>query len=345
MRRFLVVLLSLAFATSAGAQEEPAPAKLFKPYDFRVRDFTLQERNGDDFSPHELRGKIWVAHFFYPGCTGPCTKTTPAMKRLQELYRGKSDVRLVSIALNDDTLETLKDYAVAQNAEPGQWLFLTGPSDKVHGIVRTVFWNFAGRSKDPTPGSEIAHSSYLVLIDGEGSAVGYLEGTDKGAADALKEEIDRLRIRQRQTQRIPITGADLPWFNALLNSTCAVLLLLGWIAIRLRYETMHKILMLLALAVSMAFLSSYLFYHFAVMQMEPMRFQGTGGARIAYHAILLSHTILAIVVAPLALFITVQGLRDARLIHRKVARWTLPIWLYVSVTGVAVYWMLYRVEW
>jgi uncharacterized membrane protein YozB (DUF420 family) len=154
-----------------------------------------------------------------------------------------------------------------------------------------------------------------------------------------------LRSRRRLQERIPVTGADLPWFNAILNSTCTILLLLGWIAIRLRYETLHKIAMLLALAVSMVFLASYLFYHFAVMEMEPTRFRGEGTARYIYFAILLSHTILAIVVAPLALFIAVQGLRDARLLHKKVARWTLPIWLYVSVTGVVVYWMLYRVEW
>jgi uncharacterized membrane protein YozB (DUF420 family) len=102
--------------------------------------------------------------------------------------------------------------------------------------------------------------------------------------------------------------------------------------------------MLLALAVSMIFLASYLFYHFVVLEMESMRFQGEGPIRYVYFAILLSHTILAMVVAPLALTITVQGLRDARLIHRKLAKWTLPIWLYVSVTGVIVYWMLYRMQ-
>jgi putative membrane protein len=122
-------------------------------------------------------------------------------------------------------------------------------------------------------------------------------------------------------------------------------LLLGWIAIRMRYEIIHKILMLLALAVSMVFLASYLYYHFVVMEMAPTRFRGEGPIRQVYFVILLSHTILAIAVAPMAIYITVQGLRNALAAHVKLARWTLPLWLYVSVTGVVVYWMLYRVEW
>src|ERR1051325_9302901 len=165
------------------------------------------------------------------------------------------------------------------------------------------------------------------------------------APAAFAQESESERVRRRLEQPIPITGAMLPAFNAILNSTCAALLVLGWIAIRLRYETLHKIIMLLALATSMIFLASYLFYHFVVMEMEPMRFRGAGWPRWLYYALLLSHTGLAIVVAPLALTIAVHGLRDARAIHVRLARWTLPIWLYVSITGVAVYWMLYRVEW
>jgi uncharacterized membrane protein YozB (DUF420 family)/cytochrome oxidase Cu insertion factor (SCO1/SenC/PrrC family) len=340
MVRLVAIFLLFIAPLLAAAQEKP-----FKPYAFEVRDFTLQEAAGNDFRPRDLRGKIWVAHFFFPGCTEVCTKTTPNMKRLQDHYRGKLDVRLVSIALNNDTLDTLQRYAEAQNAEPGQWLFLTGPDEKVHGIVQTSFWVTAVRQKNAKPGSEVSHSDALFLIDHEGNAVGYVEGSAETASETLKTEIDRLRVRRRLESRIPVTGADLPWFNALLNSSCTVLLLLGWIAIRLRYETLHKVLMLLALAVSAVFLASYLFYHFVVMEMEPTRFAGTGAARYVYLAILLSHTVLAIVVAPLALTIAAQGLRDARRIHVKLARWTLPMWLYVSVTGVVVYWMLYRIEW
>ena len=207
--------------------------------------------------------------------------------------------------------------------------------------MQKSFFNIAFRNEKPTPGNEVSHSSHLVLIDPNGLIAGFVEGDSSYAVDVLKNRIERLRL----AQRIPITGAALPWFNAQLNATCTVLLLLGWIAIRMRFVTLHKILMLLALLVSAIFLSSYLFYHFVVLGAEPMRFRGEGAIRYVYFSILLTHTVLAIAVAPLAIFTTVQGLRNALAQHVKIARWTLPIWLYVSVTGVVVYWMLYRVEW
>jgi putative membrane protein len=164
-----------------------------------------------------------------------------------------------------------------------------------------------------------------------------VDGTSDDAADIMASEIDKLRMRQP----IPVAAADLPRFNATLNASCTVLLLLGWIAVRMRWLTVHKILMLLALATSAVFLASYLFYHFAVMHMEPTRYRGEGPLRYVYFGVLLTHTVLAVFVAPLAIYITVQGLRNALVQHMRVARWTLPIWLYVSVTGVVVYWMLY----
>jgi uncharacterized membrane protein YozB (DUF420 family) len=122
----------------------------------------------------------------------------------------------------------------------------------------------------------------------------------------------------------------------------ALLLSIGYLAIRRRWLTFHKTCMLMALGVSVLFLASYLYYHFAVKKGEPTPFTGTGWIRPVYFTVLLSHTILAAVVAPLALFTAYQGLRDHLARHMRVARWTLPLWLYVSVTGVMVYWMLYR---
>jgi uncharacterized membrane protein YozB (DUF420 family) len=134
---------------------------------------------------------------------------------------------------------------------------------------------------------------------------------------------------------------DLPAFNAFLNSTSAVLLIVGYSAIRRRRVGLHKTCMLTALGVSTLFLASYLYYHFAVKRGEPTSFPGEGLVRLVYFAVLLSHTVLAVVAAPLALFTAYQGLTGRLLMHVKIARWTLPIWLYVSITGVVVYWMLY----
>jgi uncharacterized membrane protein YozB (DUF420 family) len=139
-----------------------------------------------------------------------------------------------------------------------------------------------------------------------------------------------------------LQGEDLPAVNAVLNSICAVLLVSGYAAIRSRRVLLHQACMLAALGVSAVFLASYLYYHVVVKGGQPTRFTGPDGVRLVYLAVLLSHTILAAVVAPLALFTAYQGLRNRLARHVKVARWTLPIWLYVSVTGVVVYWMLYH---
>jgi uncharacterized membrane protein YozB (DUF420 family) len=131
---------------------------------------------------------------------------------------------------------------------------------------------------------------------------------------------------------------DLPTLNALLNATSAVLLATGWVLVRRRRLDAHRRVMTAAFTVSALFLVSYLVYHANV---GSVRYLGTGPARTAYLTILATHTVLAAVVAPLAIAVFVLGRRDRRAAHRRLARWTLPVWLYVSITGVVVYVMLY----
>jgi uncharacterized membrane protein YozB (DUF420 family) len=138
-----------------------------------------------------------------------------------------------------------------------------------------------------------------------------------------------------------------PGLNAALNGLSGLLLVVGYLAIRRRLVTLHKACMLSALLVSAVFLASYLYYHFAVKAAVATRFaeRNPGApAEVAYlyYALLSSHTLLAAAVAPLALITAALGLRGRLKGHVRLARWTLPIWLYVSVTGVVVYWMLYR---
>ena len=132
---------------------------------------------------------------------------------------------------------------------------------------------------------------------------------------------------------------DLPTLNALLNTTATVLLLTGYRLVRQRRFDAHKKVMLAALAVSAAFLASYLIYHFNV---GSVKFQKTGAIRIVYFAVLISHTILAAAAAPMALITVYRAWTNQLARHRALARITFPVWLYVSVTGVVVYWMLYR---
>ena len=132
---------------------------------------------------------------------------------------------------------------------------------------------------------------------------------------------------------------DLPSLNAVLNASAAILLVWGYTLIRRGRRDAHKKVMLAAFGVSCAFLISYLVYH---AQVGSVRFQGTGLLSTTYLGILLTHTVFAALVPFLAGITLYRGLKGDFSKHRRIARWTLPIWLYVSVTGVVVYWMLYR---
>lgn len=136
-----------------------------------------------------------------------------------------------------------------------------------------------------------------------------------------------------------MTVRDLPTVNAVLNATSAVLLFTGWRLIRRGHIEAHRRVMLAAVSSSTLFLACYLVYH---AQVGSVRFQGQGAIRAVYFAILLSHTILAAAIVPLVLVTLVRGLKARYDAHRRLARVTFPLWSYVSVTGVVIYWMLYR---
>lgn len=133
--------------------------------------------------------------------------------------------------------------------------------------------------------------------------------------------------------------ADLPTFNALLNASSGLLLLIGHRFIRKGNRQAHKKCMISALGVSVLFLISYLIYHY---HHGATPFTGEGVVRPIYFSILISHTLLAMTVVPLALITLSRGLKEKFDKHVKIARWTYPIWLYVSVTGVVIYIMLYH---
>ena len=132
---------------------------------------------------------------------------------------------------------------------------------------------------------------------------------------------------------------DLPSLNATLNSVATVLLVAGWICIKKNKVLAHVSLMVMALLVSAAFLTSYLIYHYYAGHVE---FQGKGFIRPVYFTMLISHILLAVVNLPLIIMTVVPALRRRFDKHKRIARWTLPSWLYVSVTGVLVYLMCYH---
>jgi uncharacterized membrane protein YozB (DUF420 family) len=136
-----------------------------------------------------------------------------------------------------------------------------------------------------------------------------------------------------------VTISDLPALNATLNGTAAVLLGIGWMLIRRGRVMPHRAVMIAAFCTSVLFLISYLTYH---AQVGSKHFPGQGGIRVVYFTILLTHTVLAVVIVPMVLITLARGLKRKDDRHRAIARWTLPLWMYVSITGVIVYLMLYR---
>jgi len=139
--------------------------------------------------------------------------------------------------------------------------------------------------------------------------------------------------------QIPPQYAIFPVLDASLNGTSAVLLLTGRSLIKRGHMAAHRAVMITALVSSSLFLASYLYYHWHV---GSVHFQGQGWTRPVYFSILISHTILAAVIVPMIIITLTRALRERFDRHRTIARWTYPLWLYVSVTGVVIYLMLYK---
>lgn len=137
-----------------------------------------------------------------------------------------------------------------------------------------------------------------------------------------------------------MTINDLPAVNASLNALATVFLTLGYIFIKQQKPAAHRNCMIAALATSVVFLACYLTYHFTVAAVT--KFQGQGIVRPIYFFILITHIILAVVIVPLILMTLSRALKQRFELHKKIARWTWPLWMYVSVTGVLVYLMLYQ---
>jgi putative membrane protein len=136
-----------------------------------------------------------------------------------------------------------------------------------------------------------------------------------------------------------------PALNAVLNGASGILVTVGYVMIRSKRVLAHKTCMLAATATSTAFLVSYLIYHYNlyVSGQGTVHFPGTGTPRYAYLTMLTSHTILAVVIVPLVIISLARAFRGNFPAHRRIARWTLPLWAYVSVTGVLIYVVLYQV--
>ncbi|NBO91624.1 MAG: DUF420 domain-containing protein [Planctomycetia bacterium] len=336
----VVVLLSLVFNES-GDSSTSVPA------------FHLTERNGRPLSNNDLRGKVWIASFVMTRCPdGKCPQVAQTVKRLQDELASRSDVRLVTFTSDPerDDPEELKRYAESHGADPSRWLFLTGEYDQIDALMRGLYLRGGEKKQDRTD-----HSQKIIVIGRDGNIVGYFDGLWNSTVQEqidfernllrLRRAVDKALIKEHPYIQVWMPR-DFPAFNAFLNGLSCVLLLVGYASIKSKLIRVHIFCMLTTIGVSALFLASYLFFHIIVKEWRPTRFaeqapDAPTWVGIAYAILLLSHTLLAVIATPMALVSAYFGLRKWWSAHIKLARWTFPVWFYVSVTGVAVYWMLY----
>lgn len=340
-----------------------------------VDDFNLVDQTGKEFTKGDLLGKPWIVNFVFAQCPHQCPITSRTMMEFDKTVE-KVDMRMVTITVNpeQDDVEIMRKYAEIWEADPKRWIFATGQPEDVWKLIREGFkvtaWENVGTARQP--GMEFAHDNNIIHVDATGKILGRYNSTDpkemsvlrtvlKGdretpeefrpaviAAKASQEQTVRDYMSQMKSdplEKLPEWARRLPATNAMLNALATVLLLMGFSAIKVKYIRLHKKLMLYAFGVSCAFLVSYLLYHFALHHYAGLRgkpFEQTGTIRTVYYSILISHVFLAALVPVLAIVTIVKGLRANWESHRRWAKVTFPIWLYVSVTGVIIYWMLYQ---
>ncbi len=357
----LTVLVSAGVCWArGGAQPTPVrAAEELEPGSFPVGEFELVERSGRSVSHRDLAGRVCIASFIFTRCPLSCPRITNMMKDIGDRLSA-TDVLLLSISVDPDydTPAILAAYAQKFSASPDHWWFLTGPKQTIYELVRERFklpLMEAGATDPATAREAITHSDRLALLD-RGQIVGLFDSTDGRSVDAIIAKARRLAL--------PGWVKLLPTVNASLNAACAAFLLAGWALIRRRSSIVsiaakekltqrassplttdpavrrHVVCMLAAVATSVVFLTSYLVYHY---QAGSMPFRGVGVLRICYLTILVSHTLLATLgVVPLVTVTLTRAVRKDFHGHRLIAQVTFPIWVYVSLTGVVIYAMLYH---
>jgi len=228
--------------------------------------------------------------------------------------------------------------------EPGPALSIT-PTD---GENPSISFNLVPVQDSEGSSDSASDQSSDEATDETPPAVNDSDSSQTPAQQSDSESESAESRNDRIEQELPMWVARLPGINAALNSLCTVLLISGWIAIRFGSRVVHRNLMISAFVVSVAFLACYLTYHEALYRFTGERgraFVGSDVAKMVYFGILIPHVILAVFVPILAIRVFIHAGRQRWAKHRRLARITLPIWLFVSITGVVIYGMLYHWPW
>lgn len=340
-----LLALCLGVAPPAKADAAKPPPRAAARDDGRPHRFSLTALDGRTVTPDDLAGKVWVGSFVVVVCPdGKCPQVTRTMADLQrDLLPRRPDVMLVSFVVKGEgDRDGIERLAKTFGADPERWLFLTGSEAEIDALMRSV------RLRGPASSVGSAeHAQKLVVFDRAGQVRGWFDGMQEptypeGELDRhlanLKVTVDKARLEGR---------SSFPEINATLNALASVLIAAGWLAILNRVVRLHVLCMVAALVTSAVFLACYLYYHLVVQQAAQTSFRyrapdAPDWVAYAYWGVLLTHVLLAVVATPMALVTAYLAARGRLTSHVRLARWTMPIWLYVSVTGVVVYWMLYR---
>jgi protein SCO1 len=298
----------------------------------RAPEFRVTERSGAPLERRDLLGQVWVADFVFARCPTAC----PAMNSaVVELRKRVPELKVVTFTVDPehDTPAYLKTWVETMGLAQEGWFWGSGRSENEMQEIAAGFLQSAGRE-----GTQVVHSERFVVVDRFGRLHEAVSMLDPETFGRDPEALSRVEAAARRLLAQPRWVLKLPQVNAGLNGTSAALLLLGLALIKGKRIGLHKACMLGALGISALFLVSYLSAHH-FLGSTPYR--GQGGLRGVYFSILLSHTVLAAVIVPLAGVTVFQAFSGQIERHRGWAKWTFPLWLYVSVTGVVIYFMLY----
>ena len=302
---------------------------------FPLTDFSMTDQNGAEVSLKSLKGHAFVAGFIFTRCAGTCPMIVTSLSAVNQKLADEPRIQIVAFSMDPqfDTQSVLSDYAKLHTtaSDSSRWHFVT--TEHKEDMIKLTHDNFKLPivEKNVTADEPIIHSSMLIVVDRQGRVRGTYSGliateVAQAAADARALEHE-------------LCVFSLPALNASLNGLCTIFLLAGYVLIRQRRILAHQTVMMIAGVTSALFLTSYLIYHYHA---GSVKFLGQGGVRTIYFAILITHVVLAGVIGvlvPLTFWRAFQGNWER---HRKIAKVTFPIWLYVSITGVVVYVMLYQ---
>jgi uncharacterized membrane protein YozB (DUF420 family) len=334
-----VIGIACAFVISRSRlPSQPQPNAVARPEIlFDVGDFTLTNQLGESFGLADLKGKVWLADIVFTSCAGPCPEMMRRMAELQTAVPSNQPVRFVTLTTHPevDTPEVFRRYGQRFGVQSKRWHLLTGSKKQIataalDGLKLTALDKELAQQENPN--DLFIHSTIFVLIDKKGRAREVFESDAPDMKPRMLEAIDKVAKE--------VTLYDLPKVNAGLNALSAVLLTIGFIAIKRGNKTIHRNCMVGALTCSAIFLGCYLYYHFHAGRTV---FKDPAWFRPIYLTMLLTHTILAVAILPMIVVTVVRAAKQRFEAHKRIARWTWPIWMYVSITGVLIYFLLYQI--